>query len=143
MPDNPILYLGLLGLIVGFSAWAGWTLGARRAARPIPPPDVLWLCDACHSFNEPERRACYACHRARPGDARTVERGADFQLVQRTGRPIDDGGRGATGLWLGADEPLLDDWLAGHRAPAPAAEPADFAEMPLDRSGDDATSTPH
>lgn len=142
MPDNPILYLGLLGLVIGFSAWAGWTLGARRAARPIPPPGRLWLCDACHSFNEAERGICYACHRARPGDARTVERDADVHLVQRTGRAIDDGGRGATGPWLGADEPLLDDWLANRAARAPEQEPPRVTETPADRPGTDAGSTP-
>ena len=141
MPDNPVVYLALLGLVIGFSAWAGWTFGARRTPRPIPPLGRLWLCDACHSFNEPERGACYACHRARPGDAWTVERDADFHLVQRTGRAIDGGGWGATGPWLGADEPLLDDWVTSHPAPAPPGEPADVAEMPHDRSGDDARST--
>lgn len=107
MPDSLILYLVLGGLVLGFGAWAGWIVGARRARRPKPVPVRLWLCDACHSFNEPERAACYRCHTVRPVDARSVVPDAEFHVDQRFGRAIDDGGRGSTRPWPGP--PPTDD----------------------------------
>lgn len=143
MPDSPILFLVIGGLVLGFGAWAGWSAGARRARKPKPLPDRLWLCDACHSFNEPERAACYACHRPRPMGARSVVPDAEFHVDQRFGRAKDGGGRGSTRLWLGADEPLRDAWLAAHPGPEPAEPPAGEAPAPADddptRVADDAT----
>jgi hypothetical protein len=115
VPDNPVLYLGVLGLVVALSAWAGWNLGAKRTkTRTARPPSELWLCDGCHSFNVPTRATCYACHRPRAADARTVAPDTVFQLEQRFGRPIDDGSSIVARLWLAAEEPLLDAWLAAH-----------------------------
>ena len=119
MPDSPVLYLALLGLVVGVSAWAGWSLGARRRRDPTAnPPSEVWLCDGCRSYNEPARLACYACHRPRTSDARTVAPDPVFRIDQHIGRPFEDGGRGTTRPWLGADEPLLDDWLAARHGDA-------------------------
>jgi hypothetical protein len=114
MTDGPVLFLLLGGLTLGFAAWAGWTVGARRARTPTAPPDRLWLCDACQSFNEPERTACYRCHRPMPAEARSVTPDAEFRVDQHFGPAKDGGGRGMSRPWLGADEPLRDDWLAAH-----------------------------
>jgi len=135
MTDGPVLFLLLGGLILGFGAWAGWTVGAwRRARRPETLPDRLWLCDACHSFNDPEREACYSCHRARPPEARSVAPDAEFRVDQHFARAKDGGGRGMSRPWLGADEPLRDAWLAAHPGTDPARPPGD------DPSSPDATS---
>lgn len=136
MPDSPILFLVIGGLVLGFGAWAGWAAGARRARKPNPPPNELWLCDACHSFNEPEREACYACHRPRPIDARSVVPDAEFQVDQRSGRAKDGRGRDSTRPWLGADEPLRDAWLAAHPSTEPPVPPAD--DVPNRTDGDEA-----
>jgi len=122
VPDSPILFLVLGGLVLGFTAWAGWAMGARRARRLKPLPDSVWLCPACRSINEPDRDACYHCRAPRPSDARTIVPEVEFHVDQRFGREIDDGGRGGTGAWLGAEEPLLDAWLA-RRSTAATLEP--------------------
>jgi hypothetical protein len=132
MPDSPILFLVIGGLVLGFGAWAGWTVGARRARSPKPPPDRLWLCDGCHSFNEPEREACYGCHRPRPVDARSVVPDAEFHIDQRFGQAADGGGRGSSRPWLGAVDPLRDEWLAGRPSTEPVVPPADEASPPAD-----------
>jgi len=137
MTDGPVLFLLLGGLILGFGAWAGWTVGARRARRPQPVPDQVWLCDACHSFNEPERGACYACHRARPAEAPTVVPDAEFRLDQQFGRVKDGGGRGASRPWLGGDEPLRDSGPATH--PGAVAGTTVVAPPTDDRTSPDAT----
>jgi len=136
VPDSPILFLVIGGLVLLFGAWAGWTVGARRARKPKPLPDRLWLCDACHSFNEPERAACYACHRPRPVDARSVVPDTEFQVDQRFGRAKGGGGRGSTRPWLGAAEPLRDAWLAAHPGTELVVPPADDA--PNRTHGDEA-----
>ncbi len=151
MTDSPILFFVIAGLVLGFGAWAGWAVGAHRtrgARRPKPLPDRLWLCDHCQSFNEPEREACYACHRPRPADARSVAPDAEFRIDQRFGRAKDGGGRGSTRPWLGADEPLRDAWLAAHPGTEPAVPANDEAppmaaeahEIPP-AAGDDTTRT--
>lgn len=121
MPDSPILFLVLGGLILGFGAWAGWTVGARRARKPNPLPDRLWLCDACHSFNEPEREVCYGCHRPRAMDARSVVPDAEFHIDQRFGRASDGAGWGSS------------------RSVVP---PADEAPRPPDEDATKADATP-
>ena len=127
MPDSPILYLVVGGLVLGFGAWAGWTLGARRAGKARPLPGQLWLCDTCHSFNEPEREACYGCHRPRPADARSVVPDAEFHVDQRFGQGEDEGGRGSTRPWLGAVDPLRDEWLVGRPSMEPTVRTPDTA----------------
>jgi hypothetical protein len=113
--DNLILYLVFGGFALGVGAWAGWTLGARRARRPRSlVPDRLWLCDACHSFNEPEREACYGCRRSRPADARSVVPDAEFHIDQRFGRVTD----------------LRDRWLDTRPSAEPVVPPADDASPP-------------
>ncbi len=124
MPDSPTLFLVIGGLILGLGALAGWTAGARRARKRRPIPDRLWLCDACHSFNEPKRDVCYGCRRPRPVGALSVVPDADFRIAQRFGRTIDGGGRGSSRPWLGADEPLLHESQVAHLNRRPVGPPA-------------------
>jgi hypothetical protein len=142
MPESPILYLALLGLVIGSAAWAGWTLGARRRAnQPKPLPAQLWLCEACHSFNELERMICYACRRVRPVDAQTVTPDVEFRVDQHMARPIDHGGRGASRPWLGADEPLLDSWLTAHPGVVRPGPSADDEATPIGSTADETSPT--
>ncbi len=107
--------------------YLGWQLGARRTpdkqrerGKTGPPTETLWLCEACHSFNEAEREVCYRCREPRAPDARTVVPDAVFHVDQRFGSAKQSESRGPSGVWAGGDEPLRDAWLA---AQPPAGQP--------------------
>ena len=142
MTDGPILFLVIGGLVLGFGAWAGWTVGARRARKSTRLPGRLWLCDACNSFNPAEREACYGCHRPRPADARSVVPDAGFRVDQRFGRAKDGGGRGSSRPWLGADEPLRDAWLAAHPSTGPVEPSVDQVPPAADDAATTTDATP-
>lgn len=125
MTDGPILFLLLGGIVLGLAAWAGWTAGARRKRRTAPVLDQKWLCEACHSFNEPLREACYSCRRPRPSEARVVAPDRPFRIQQQFGRAKGGPGRGRSRPWLGAEEPLLEPWLSTHPGADPEATPRD------------------
>jgi hypothetical protein len=133
MPEDPLLYLALMAVLLGGGVWLGWTLGARgprERRKPTALPLEIWLCERCRSFNEPERELCYRCHRERPADAPSFEPNRTFRIEQRFGMTFGDPGmRGPSRPWLAADEPLLDRWLAGHPGP-PAVNPAPETEAP-------------
>jgi hypothetical protein len=118
---NPLLFLVVGGLVLGLGAYAGWSIGARRVRKPAALPDRLWLCDACRSFNEPEREVCYRCHRERAIDARSVVPDATFHVDQRFGQVKGGDGRGASRPWLGSDDPILDRWRSADRDGNPVA----------------------
>lgn len=141
MPEDALLYLALMAVLLGGGVWLGWTLGARgprERRRPTPLPPELWLCERCRSFNEPEREICYQCRRERPTDAPKVEPNPTFRTEQRFGMPFGDRGmRGPSRPWLASDEPLLERWLATHPEAAtgpPAAGEAAPQTGPRDES---------
>lgn len=127
MPESPIVYLLLAGLVLLICASAGWNFGGRRKKKRRILPDHVWLCPSCTSFNDPAQDACYHCRRPRPADARFVVPDAEFHIEQRFGPAKGAGGRGASSPWLGADEPLRDAWLAGHPT-EPVPDDVDTAE---------------
>jgi len=112
VPDNPLLFLAVTAIVLGFGAWAGWNFAGRRTAKPAILPDRVWLCDACKSFNDPTHATCYRCHRPRPADARYVEPDPDFHVTQQLGRPKGSTNLGASNPWLAGEEPLRDVWLS-------------------------------
>lgn len=139
MPDSPIVYLLLAGLVSAFGAWAGWNFGGRRKRKKQRVlPDLVWLCPSCSSFNDPPHEACYHCRRRRPADAQFVVPDAEFHIEQRFGPTNGDGDRGASKPWLGAEEPLRDASLAGHPIQEPDPDEAETsgsadATEPVDR----------
>ena len=124
MPDSPLLYLIAVAVVFAIAAWAGWAIAGRRAPKPSVLPDRVWLCDNCHSFNDPTHATCYRCHRPRPIDAREIEPDPEFRVDQQLGRPKGSTQLGASGTpWLAGEEPLRDAWLADRaRASEPAPE---------------------
>lgn len=73
--------------VVAFAAARILATRAARRSAPVPPSSV-WLCDACHSFNDGESSVCYRCRRARPEDAPSVTTGEPPAIEQRFGRPF-------------------------------------------------------
>ena len=125
MPDSPLLYLTAVAVVFAVAAWAGWAIAGRRAPKPSVLPDRVWLCDGCHSFNDPTHATCYRCHRPRPIDAREVEPDPEFHVDQQLGRPKGSTQLGASSPWLAGEEPLRDAWLAERaRASEPAPDPS-------------------
>ena len=113
MPDGPLVYLVSVTVVFAIAAWAGWAVAARRAAKPTMPPDRVWLCDGCQSFNDPTHDTCYRCHRRRPLDAREIQPDAAFHVDQQLGGTRTSTQLGSSSAWLAGDEPLRDAWLAG------------------------------
>jgi hypothetical protein len=112
VPDNAFAFLVIAAIVLGFGAWAGWTVGGRRRDKPAILPDRVWLCDACTSFNDPTHLSCYRCHAPRRADAREVEPDPEFHIDQHLGRSKTSVSWGASSPWLAADEPLRDAWLS-------------------------------
>ncbi len=129
MPDDPLVSFIVGSIVLAIAAWAGWSVGGwrrgRRDDRHQVVPAQVWLCDGCHSFNDPTHETCYRCHHPRPADARVVEPDPEFHLDQQLGRSKTSVSWGASSPWLAADEPLRDAWLAARAAEgAPAASEA-------------------
>ncbi len=127
MPSDPLVYVVVGSIVLAIAAWAGWSVGGWRRGRPAERqavvPAHVWLCEGCHSFNDPTHETCYRCHRPRATDARMVEPDPEFHLDQQLGRSKTSVSWGASSPWLAADEPLRDAWLA-ERARAADAAPA-------------------
>ena len=138
MPDDPLISIIVGAIFLAFAAWAGWNVGGwrrgRRDDRHAVVPAQVWLCDGCHSFNDPTNETCYRCHRPRAADARVVEPDPEFHLDQQLGRTKTSVSWGASNPWLAADEPLRDAWLA-ERARTTEAAPAGSEPGPGDASG--------
>lgn len=129
MPDNPIIYVIIAAIVLGFGAWAGWSFGGRRHEKPAILPDRVWLCDSCKSFNDPTHLTCYRCHEPRRADAREVEPDPEFHVDQHLGRSKTSVSWGASSPWLAAEEPLRDAWLS-ERARASEQALADSEPAP-------------
>ncbi len=129
MPSDPLVYLVVGSIVLAFAAWAGWSVGGWRRDRRHILPDQVWLCEGCHSFNDPTHETCYRCHRERADDARVVEPDPEFHLDQQLGNTKTSVSWGASSPWLAADEPLRDTWLAERARPAEAT-PAGTAAKP-------------
>ena len=102
MPSDPLVWLTAVAVVFAVAAWAGWAVAGRRAPKPFVPPDRVWLCEGCRSFNDPTHTTCYRCHLPRPPGAREIEPDPEFRVDQQLGVT-----RGST--QLGASAP----WLAG------------------------------
>lgn len=129
MPDNPIIYVVIAAIVLGFGAWAGWNFGGRHHEEPAILPDRVWLCDSCNSFNDPTHLTCYRCHEPRRADAREVEPDPEFHIDQHLGRSKTSVSWGASSPWLAAEEPLRDAWLS-ERARASEQALADSEPAP-------------
>ena len=148
MLADPLVFVVVGAIILGFAAWAGWNVGGWRRDRSHVLPDQVWLCDGCHSFNDPTHLTCYACHRPRRLDARVVEPDPEFHLDQQLGRSKTSVSWGASSPWLAGEEPLRDAWLAERARESEAAlagsapDPAFWTEPPQSVPPESVTSEP-